>query len=263
LHVLNRFAQQIGRGDFTSNKVVFANDEFENLNRSLNHTAKQLAKYDNEQKTFFQNVSHELRTPLMSIKSYAEGIKYGIMDSDQASETILNAADRLKGMVDDILYVSRIDNITTPHEDRVDLGELIAERIRIHETPQQKGMITLRRDLLPTIIPCVKPFIERLMDNLITNALRYANSKILIECHADGGNATICITDDGQGFEPDALPHVFERFYRGKNGLTGIGLAIVKSITDQHGGTATAQNIMNENKISGAQLTITLPRTGK
>jgi signal transduction histidine kinase len=255
LLVLNNFARQIGRGDFTQNTESFNNEEFETLNQSLNHTAKQLAKYDNDQKTFFQNVSHELRTPLMSIKSYAEGIKYGIMDTQKATDTILEATKRLSGMVGDILYVSRIDNITAPSEDETDLRELIAERVRLHESPAQRIKINFNRGEEPVIDHCIKPYIERALDNLISNALRYANTTIVIECYNAGAKAVIRVMDNGPGFAPDALPHVFERFYRGKKGLSGIGLSIVKSIVEQHNGSASA-----ENNITGAVLTITLPR---
>jgi signal transduction histidine kinase len=257
LQALSVFARQIGRGDFTPNAEIFANEEFETLNQNLNYAARQLSRYDNEQKTFFQNVSHELRTPLMSIKSYAEGIKYGIMDAREASVTILNATDRLTGMVDDILYVSRIDNITLPNPDKVDVCEVIAERVRLHETPAYKGIISFAPPQ-PVVIMCIKAYIERAFDNLISNALRYTENQIHITCCAQGPWAVVCITDDGPGFEPASLPHVFERFYRGKNGLSGIGLAIVKSIVDQHGGTATA-----ENTEKGAKLTIRLPRLYK
>jgi signal transduction histidine kinase len=188
----------------------------------------------------------------MSIKSYAEGIKYGIMDAKEASGTILDATNRLTDMVGDILYVSRIDNITTPHMDRVDLNAIIAERIHLHETPANKGM--LRFDSVqPVWIPCVKSYVERALDNLISNALRYAGSRVDIECRTEGGYAEVCINDDGPGFEP---AHVFERFYKGRNGLSGIGLSIVKSIIiDQHKGVATA-----ENGKEGAILTISIPR---
>jgi len=258
LHNLNHFAQQIGRGDFSPNEATFRNEEFDTLNQSLNHAARQLAKYDNEQKTFFQNVSHELRTPLMSIKLYAEGINHGIMDAKDASTVILDATNRLTGMVGDILYVSRIDNITNPNRDEVNLIDLVEKRIRLHENPMQKGLITLRHDDSSVMISCIKSYIERALDNLISNALRYAESEIIVECHAADGRAVVRVIDDGPGFEPDSLPHVFERFYRGKNGLSGIGLAIVKSIIDQHNGTATA-----ENKEKGAVLTISLPLASK
>jgi len=254
---LSKFAGQIGQGDFTPNPVSFINEEFEELNQSLNHAAKQLAKYDNDQKAFFQNVSHELRTPLMSIKSYAEGIKYGVMDEKKAADTILECTNRLTEMVGDILYVSRIDNITPPMMEEVNFTALVEERVAGQKSlVEGKGLsVEIKPDNRPIMISCVASYIERAVDNLISNAIRYAESTIILEVTATDTKAVIRVIDDGPGFEPDKLPHVFERFYKGKNGLTGIGLSIVKSVVEQHKGTATA-----ENGEKGAILTISLPR---
>jgi len=259
LRLLQEAVKKIGSGDFSANDLHFRNEEFEELNQTLQQTAKQLAGYDNDQKTFFQNVSHELRTPLMSIKSYAEGIKYGVMPAETASETILEATDRLTDMVDDILYVSRIDNLTPPVMENTNLCTIAEERVK-HQSQiaKSKGIVInyeCKGD--PIIIQCSKTYIERVVDNLISNALRYAKNTIKVECFADGNRAVLRVTDDGEGFEKKVLPYVFERFYRGKNGLAGIGLSIVKSIMDQHKGTATAEN----GKKNGAILTISLPRT--
>ena len=256
LYILRDFAQRIGQGDFTPNPISFEGEEFEDLNQSLNQTAKQLARYDNEQKTFFQNASHELRTPLMTIKSYAEGIKYGIMPPDKASLTILEATERLSGMVDDVLYISRIDSITTPTMENIDIRLLIQERINRHlALAESKGIsIQYKHNNTPIIINCASSYIGRALDNLISNAMRYANSKIKIDCFFRGTQVIIRISDDGPGFEDEILPHVFERFYKGKNGLTGIGLSVVRSIVEQHQGRATA-----ENTEKGAKLTISLP----
>jgi len=254
---LSQFAGQIGQGNFEPNPVTFANEEFEELNQSLNHAAKQLARYDNDQKTFFQNVSHELRTPLMSIKSYAEGIKYGVMEHTMAAETILECTDRLTEMVGDILYVSRIDNITPPMMEEINLVALIEERVAGQKSlAERKGLnLDFKSDGESIIISCVISYIERAIDNLISNAMRYAVSTITLECFTIGSKVTIRVLDDGPGFEPEALPHIFERFFKGKNGLTGIGLSIVKSVVEQHKGTATA-----ENGEQGAVMTISLPR---
>jgi len=258
LRVLRNFVRQIGRGDFTPNSHSFVNEEFNELNQSLNHAARRLAAYDNEQKAFFQNVSHELRTPLMSIKSYAEGIEQGIMDPKSASETILEATDRLTGMVNDILYVSRLDNVATPAMEKINLCVIVEERVRQQKPIAESKGLELKYITFgePIIVNCAIKYIERAVDNMISNAIRYAKNVITVECYAIGGSASIRVTDDGPGFEPNAIPHVFERFYRGKNGLTGIGLSTVKSITDQHKGSATAENGNKE----GAILTISIPR---
>ena len=258
LRKLRDFVRQIGKGDFTQNNFEFVSEEFRELNQSINQAAKQLATYDNDQKDFFQNVSHELRTPLMSIKSYAEGIKYNIMDPDEASGIILQATDKLTEMVDDILYVSRIDSLTTPDMHRSNLTAIVAGRVS-HQKPVavSHGLdLKLISNDEPVMVNCVPSYIERAIDNLIVNSLRYATNLITVELYPEGDQAIIRVVDDGPGFEPGAIPHVFERFYRGKNGITGIGLAIVKSITEQHKGTATAENGSD----CGAILTISLPR---
>ena len=257
LYILRDFARRIGNGDFTPNPISFAGEEFEALNQSLNHTAKQLAKYDNDQKTFFQNASHELRTPLMTIESYAEGIKYGIMKPDRAAETILEATNRLSVMVDDILYISRIDNIAMPAMEQCDLLKLIQERISLQRPlAEMRGLeIKFEPPTKPVVVNCAISYIGRALDNLIANALRFAKNTITIECRLAGSVTTIAVLDDGPGFEPEVLSFVFERFFKGKNGLTGIGLAVVRSIVEQHKGTAVAENIN-----PGAKLTISLPK---
>jgi len=257
LHILREFAKRIGQGDFTPNPVSFTNEEFETLNQSLNHTAKQLAKYDNDQKTFFQNVSHELRTPLMIIESHAEGIKYGLMDPAKATQTILNASERLSDMVGDILYISRIDNITLPVMERIDLRILVQERIGLVRPLAELKEIKLEYKSAqePVMLNCAASYLGRAVDNLLSNAVRFADKHIMVECKSSGIYAVISVTDDGPGFEPEVLPQVFERFFKGKKGLSGIGLSVVRSIVEQHKGTASVRN-----NNPGSVLTISLPQ---
>ena len=103
---------------------------------------------------------------------------------------------------------------------------------------------------------CSAELISRVVDNLISNAVRYAESEIVVTCQATAGQIQITVADDGTGIEPQLLPQVFERFCKGKGGNHGIGLAIVKSIVGQYGGTVEA-----ENTGKGAKFTVTLPRT--
>ena len=254
---LDKFALGIGNGNFTPNDFEFKEQELEDLNKALNQSVKQLGIYDNEQRTFFQNVSHELRTPLMSIKCYAEGISFGIMDSKEASETILRETDRLTELVKDLLYIAQIDNITAAYErKKVDLLEVIHMCVNrqqaMAEQKEIRFVFTFEDEALP--YTGIEELIARAVDNLISNAIRYAHSEITIACFKKGNNIKISVDDDGDGIEPETLPHVFERFYKGKNGNTGIGLSIVKSIAGQHGGYVAAKNLDD----GGARFTITL-----
>ena len=255
---LEEFALGIGNGDFTPNDFQFQEAELENLNTALNKSVKQLAEYDSEQKAFFQNASHELRTPLMSIKCYAEGISYGIMEPASAAETILQETDNLADLVTDLLYISKIDNITTAYtKTETDLTELLQDCAARQEAVAAKKGIRFAFEFCETPVRyvCVGELLSRAFDNLISNAVRYAKSEIVLSCRKEADNVVISVADDGAGIEPTALPHVFERFYKGADGNHGIGLAIVKSIIEQQGGKITAYNSGK----GGAVFTVTLP----
>jgi len=254
---LGKFALNIGGGDFSTNDFKFNEAELEDLNIALNNSARKLSVYDNEQKTFFQNASHELRTPLMSIKCYAEGINFGIMDAKQASETILQETDKLSQLVTDILYLSKLDNITGSNiMEEVDLVALIQDCSARQEAVAAKKGVQIKLNLPQSGVryKCSGELITRVVDNLISNAIRYAANEIIVTCKVRDVQIEISVADDGTGVEPELLPHVFERFCKGKGGNHGIGLAIVKSIVGQHSGSVNARNTE-----SGAKFTVTLP----
>jgi len=255
---LGDFALNIGRGDFSQNDFQFQEEELEDLNMALNKSAKQLAEYDSEQKAFFQNASHELRTPLMSIKCYAEGISFGVMEPKQASETILTETDKLSDLVTDLLYISKIDNITTVYtKSETNLMELLRDSAERQKALADRKQISFsfNFDDLPVQYTCVKELLVRAVDNLISNAVRYAKSEIVLSCHKEEGNIVLSVADDGTGVTPEAMPHIFERFYKGADGNHGIGLSIAKTIIEQLGGLISAKN----RDSGGAEFTIVLP----
>ena len=257
---LAKYALGIGKGNFETNAFEFQDVELENLNAAFNMSVKQLGTYDRTQKDFFQNASHELRTPLMSIKVYAEGIVYGLMESKKAGETILEETDRLSDLVTDLLYIAKIDNINTAYKtERTDLIKIVKDCAARQQAVADKKKITFIFDFDTAGVncKCITDLVSRAIDNLISNAIRYAKAEIKISCHMANNQARLIVTDDGTGIEDETLPHVFERFYKGRGGNTGIGLAIVKSIADQHKGKVTAENRVQ----GGAEFTLTLPLT--
>lgn len=255
--VLSAFAEEMGKGNFERRDLVFQDIEFDELGEAMNLSAEKLDAYDKDQRAFFQNVSHELRTPLQSIRCYAEGLEYGLMDAKQSGATIISETDRLSELVEDLLYISRMDSITSHVEmqenDLRDTLSLCAERLR--PMVEKNGLqFEYEFDEQPVVLSYNEKHLYRAFSNLIANALRYADEVITLHCHSRAGQIEVSIIDDGPGISCDDLPHIFERFYKGKDGKHGIGLSIVKSVVELHGGEITVDCS------EGARFTILFPR---
>lgn len=241
---LTRFALRIGQGDFAPEDMEYRDAELAELAESMNKAALQLGQYDKEQKTFFQNVSHELRTPLQAIRSSAEGIKHGILDACQASKVVISETDRLTDMVEDLLYISRIDRISRVNLEKCDVRDILSNCAERLLGLAQKGNVDFVFDFAgqPVELACDTKGLGRAFSNLISNAIRYADSRITISCHDQGERIIISVADDGQGIDPEDLARIFDRFYKGRGGKHGIGLAIAKTVIEQHGGSLRAEN---------------------
>ena len=218
---------------------------------------RDIEKEAERQQTFFQNASHELKTPLMAIQGYAEGIQAGVMDTGSAAEVILEESDRMTELVDELLDISKIDMGRQPLTlSEMDVRELLYDSIRAVEPAAAASGITIAPDFPeePVMVKCDDTQMRRAVTNILTNGLRYARSQLCLTCRADKRNVIIRIQDDGDGIAEEDLPHIFDRFYMGKSGKSGIGLALTKEIIHLHKGTIHAYN-----GDSGAVFEITLP----
>ena len=218
---------------------------------------RDIEKEAERQQTFFQNASHELKTPLMAIQGYAEGIQAGVMDTASAAEVILEESDRMTELVEELLDISKIDMGRQPLTlSETDIRELLYDSIRAVEPAAAATGITIAPDFPeePIMVKCDDTQMRRAVTNILTNGLRYAHSQLCLTCRPDKRNVIIRIQDDGDGIAEGDLPHIFERFYMGKSGKSGIGLALTKEIIHLHKGTIRAYN-----GESGAVFEITLP----
>ena len=206
---------------------------------------RDIEKEAERQQTFFQNASHELKTPLMAIQGYAEGIQAGVMDTGSAAEVILTESDRMTELVDELLDISKIDMGRQPLTlSETDIRELLYDSIRAVEPAAAASGITITPDFPeePVMVKCDDTQMRRAVTNILTNGLRYAHSQLCLTCRPDKRNVIIRIQDDGDGIAEGDLPHIFERFYMGKSGKSGIGLALTKEIIHLHKGTIRAYN---------------------
>ena len=205
---------------------------------------RDIEKEAERQQTFFQNASHELKTPLMAIQGYAEGIQAGVMDAGDAADVILEESDRMAELVEELLDISKIDmgrqRLTLSE---TDIRELLYDGIRAVE-PTAASSIAIVPDFPeePIIVKCDDVQLRRAVTNILSNGLRYARSELCLTCRTDKRHVTIRIQDDGDGIAEEDLPHIFDRFYMGKSGKSGIGLALTKEIVHLHKGTIRAYN---------------------
>ena len=205
---------------------------------------RDIEKEAERQQTFFQNASHELKTSLMAIQGYAEGIQAGVMDTGGAADVILEESDRMTELVEELLDISKIDmgrqRLTLSE---TDIWELLYDGIRAVE-PIAAGGIAIVPDFPeePVMVSCDDTRLRRAVTNILSNGVRYARSELCLTCRTDKRHVTIRIQDDGDGIAEEDIPHIFDRFYMGRSGKSGIGLALTKEIVHLHKGTIRARN---------------------
>ena len=206
---------------------------------------RDIEKEAEQQQTFFQNASHELKTPLMAIQGYAEGIQAGVMDTGSAAEVILEESDRMTELVEELLDISKIDMGRQQLAlSEMDIRELLYDSIRAVEPTVVSGGIAIVPEFPeePIMVKCDDTQMRRAVTNILTNGLRYARSELRLTCRADRRQVTMRIQDDGDGIAEADLPHIFDRFYMGRSGKSGIGLALTREIIHLHKGTIRARN---------------------
>ncbi len=209
---------------------------------------KKIETDQNRQKQFFENASHELKTPLMSIQGYAEGLEAGITAPEKATKVILSETDKMTGLVNDILSLSRLESGAYKlKKENISMPDFLSECLTSMEGSIYERRLHVGFDVAPFVIEADRVQFEKAVRNILTNAIRYAKSEIRI--FYDGKK--LVIWDDGTPISPESLKHLFERFYTGPNGNTGIGMSLTKEIVEQHG-----WKIKAENTASGAQFVI-------
>lgn len=216
---------------------------------------RDIEKEAERQQTFFQNASHELKTPLMAIQGYAEGIQAGVMDTGSAAEVILKESDRMTELVEELLDISKMDMGQQQLAfSEMDIRELLYDSIRTVEPIAAGIAIVPDFPEEPIMVSCDDTRLRRAVINILSNGVRYARSELRLTCRVDKRQVTIRIQDDGDGIAEADLPHIFDRFYMGRSGKSGIGLALTKEIIHLHKGMIRAYN-----GDSGAVFEITLP----
>ena len=218
-------------------------NELEALKRSYNQMEETIRRSEEEKRQFFQNASHDLKTPLASITGYSQGIVSNVIkDHQKAAGIILSESLRMTDLVESILSLSKMDSHTFDlHPTDLEVMEFLDECVDIMSTIRRDCVIHLEAER-PLMIRTDPELLKRVIQNILSNCLRYAEHEILIRMSTDGNSLILLIQDDGPGFLEKDLPHIFERFYKGNGGKNGIGLSIVWTGIHYLGGSITAGN---------------------
>lgn len=240
-------------------------DEIDALGRTFNIMAdkidsqlEELKSNDTKRRELIANVSHDLRTPLTSLQGYLETL---MLKKDSLSEEerqkylkiVTDHSQRLGQLVTELFELAKLDSVETLlHIEPFSVGELIQDVVQKYQLTAEKKNIKLESnfgDELPSAYGDIG-LIQRVLENLIDNALRYTRSggSITIQLANNKDNIAVKIIDTGCGIEKEELPHIFDRFYRSKRQdkehsyNSGLGLAIARRILLLHGSDIAADS---------------------
>ncbi len=236
--------------------VMRTGDELERLSLSLNLMISRLQDAINSSKQFVADASHELRTPLAVLRGELEGLAQDAQLKMQTRETLgsmLEEVDRLAEIVEGLLALSRLDTGEAKAERvRFDLAELTATTAdQMSLLAEDKHIAVVCESSGPVMIQGDRARLKQVVVNLLDNAIKYTSNggRITLKITQENGYAVLDVADDGVGIPPEALPHVFKRFFRvdgsrsRDQGGAGLGLSIVKSICDAHGARVEVSSI--------------------
>ena len=269
---MEQAAIQFARGDYTVRVSPRGQDEVATLGRTFNQMAKSVGSVERLRRELVANVSHDLRTPLTVIRGYLEGLRSGQIADRRSAEMAFEAmhieVTRLLHLVGNLRRVAALDSGSLPLDRRpITATKLFSTTIdRIAPLAAAAG-VHLDYDV-PADLPTLNIDVDRMgqaLFNLLENAVRYtpAGGTILLTAQCHGEHLHLIIQDNGVGIPAEHLPHVFERFYcpdRARTpaeGRAGLGLSIVKSIVEAHGGTVKVESEGVPGK--GSTFTISLP----
>jgi heavy metal sensor kinase len=251
-----------------------AAEELETLAGAFNELLARLDQTFGSMRRFVADASHELRTPIAVIRGEADVALSQERSAAAYRETlavILDESRRLSRLVDDLLNLARADAGSVQLQVReFYFGDLLRDCCRsVQALAEQRGIAVECRS--PEDVPYRgdEELLHRLAMNLLDNAIRHtpAGGRVLVSLETvpletGGAGLRIAVSDTGTGIAPEALPHLFDRFYRGdrarsrQDGGFGLGLAIVKWVAESHGGSVGVRSQPG----SGSTFTVTLPR---
>ncbi len=266
---ITKASEEMARGHYNQQIEVRGRDEVARLATAFNAMAQEVNRSQSTLRQFLADASHELRTPLTSIQGFSQAMVDGAVDDPtdlaESARIINEEAQRMRALVDDLLYLSQIETgQVTVQPEPLALDNLLNSCVgRFQRRAQEKDVqIESKVPALPEVHGDVRR-LERVFSNLLDNAVRHTpnSGTITIAAQAANGSVKVGVHNTGSFIPPEHLPHVCERFYQVNNsstneeGHTGLGLAIASEVVHAHGGTISAKSSRKD----GTEFTVTLP----
>ncbi len=206
------------------------------------HTAEVLDRKDQSLKDFFANASHELKTPVMAISGYAESLRKGVVDQDKACDVIERETGRMSELIGGILDLSKLDSgARQPNCLNCDAREIVYDALNAIALETEERGIELTVHMPQPLPVCGdEDMLFSVFSNLLTNAARYAEKEIAVTGDIARDVLRVTVSNDGPPISPEDAAHVFDRFYKGSRGQTGVGMALAKEYTELHHGKIQA-----------------------
>lgn len=236
-------------------------DTFRQMSQQIQTQVLRLKETDALRRELVANVSHDLRTPLASLKGYLETLilKDGSLSTEDRRaylQIACNNSERLSKLVTELFELAKLDaGELKLHKESFSLAELAHDVIQKFHLRAQQQAVQLEVDI-DSDVPYVEAdigLIERVLDNLIDNALKNTPSegRVTLGLNTDGLFVTVNVADTGRGIAEDELPHIFQRFYKKpENDIThngaGLGLAIAQRIVELHGSQLSVKSILHK-----------------
>ena len=255
IEAISDAARKLGSGDFTARAPVDGCVELADFATTFNNMATRLQTIDNSRGQFMGNIAHELRTPMTTIKGFIDGMLDGTIPQEENQHylTIVSQeTGRLARLVQNMLDITKLEAGEVPvHARNYDLWKTVTDVVLSDEQRIEDGRIDIRGLGGPPMMICADPdFVHQVVYNIVDNAIKFTpeGGTISFAAQKKGGMVEVRIENTGSGIAPEALPFVFERFYkedrsRGMNTRgSGLGLHICKILVNLSGGQIHAES---------------------
>jgi two-component system sensor histidine kinase BaeS len=265
---VKRLAQathRLAEGAYDTRVAVRSGDEIGGLGEDFNRLAHALERNEQLRRRFIADVSHELRTPLAIARGEIEAIEDGVRPlSRESIASLKHEVEQLGKLVEDLYQLALADvGALAYRKEPVDIAEVAREAVDAFGERLKEHRLELDTDLQPAEVFGDGDRLAQAFRNLLENSLRYtdAGGRLRIGVRRDAGRVAVEFEDSAPGVAAEAMPHLFERFFRVEgsrnraHGGAGLGLAIVRSIVEAHGGEIKA----SASPLGGLAVSIELP----